>query len=318
MAESSIPISRHCISVVNESNPHNAGKSIIFINGLCNSYEDAEENAKLISSFVNDKRVILFYNPTLSQNEYSTKEKVASFSCGLANLIGGEFIRCKGDIQKIEEIKILIFAHSHGAVLLRNAMNIVTKGMKEIKNNVHLVSLGGATLLSDSLSENVENFIHEFDWIPLYANSKLEDNQLIIILNFLKQDIIEKIKNLMSVVLYDIEPDVVTTNYNKIGSMLLTHFSIRSSEEKDSLIAKMFKIAENFVNKTFNDTPITIIHSQKSSQEEATKIVEVLKNPHTIESLLKLVAINFHEKMANAHSFKIGYSDTIRERCVQF
>ncbi len=175
---------RSTITYVNESGDE-AGKSYIFVNGVNNTIDDAETSASNLSGWLGNKRVVLFHNPTTLSNGQAMPpvQNTQTLIRGLLNLIQNEFRRCQDTIvPEGSPIKMYVFTHSHGSVLIKNAMQslgttiIRRLGNQEPKNLIEIISFGGGVLIPKDTAYKVRNFVNEFDLVPVLANNPIPSN----------------------------------------------------------------------------------------------------------------------------------------------
>lgn len=152
------------------------GESFIYINGLGLLEEDkilfdsAKNNAAEISKKIDNRRVVLFFNPT----SFINIPDLDKFKKALVQLICQEAERC---LKEATNPRIVILAHSHGTVLLRDAMSDPTI-TKLYSQHIELAGFGGARLLPKSAGRKVKNYINEKDPIPHIAMTEQFSDKL--------------------------------------------------------------------------------------------------------------------------------------------
>jgi hypothetical protein len=152
------------------------GESFIYINGLGVLQDEkvllasAKKNAEDISKIIGNRQVVLFFNPTA----FTNKPQLEKLSTALAQLICQEVTRCLSESPKTPRIRIV--AHSHGTVLLRQAMS--DPAVKTHSQHLTIAGFGGARLLPKSVARKVKNYINEKDPIPKIAMTKQMSGKL--------------------------------------------------------------------------------------------------------------------------------------------
>ena len=311
MSTSTISRSQCLTSTINENNPLPPGKSVIFINGVGNSLAEAEKTAQLISNTTGNKSVILFYNPKLS-NEYQAVDGVEPLARGLSNLIVNQYYQCYRSVDKPEKIRIAIIAHSHGAILLRKALKKPSID-RAVKNTVSIANLGGATLLENKLGFCVVNTFHEFDWVPIFANMRHEQHQLIRWAATVNP-VSELVRKLRTSILEEDTEQACDTVLEKIKTHMLASFSIRGQEGSTSYLSQQFDMnlilfqgLRFFNDGGQSDFDLEILHTDPTSADKLKAIIEILNAPYQLSSLDKFIKHQLVQDVISAHQFETGY-----------
>ncbi|MCB1082582.1 MAG: hypothetical protein KDK63_05505, partial [Chlamydiia bacterium] len=182
------------VRYVNEQNAQ-PRESIIFVNGIMNELTGlkvvnthqnipdlvetgALATAEKISTSIENQRVVLFYNPTFclsDRSAFAGEDKISQLYPLLAGLIRREHTRCSTGLSEGHEIRILVIAHSHGALLTFEALKLVDQS---VRRGLEVAVFGGAKLVPSTLARKVNNYIHETDLVSIFAQLKYEDNWL--------------------------------------------------------------------------------------------------------------------------------------------
>ena len=210
MAAVNLPTRESQVFPINDSNGNHPGESIIFVNGIMNKLEGytapkneqevlfpnregAKVSAEKVSSSIDFQRVVLFYNPTfcVSHRDITVGEdRIAPLYSLLGELITSEHQRCSENLSEGHVIRVLVIAHSHGALLTYKALEHVDSSVRQ---NVEVATFGGAKLIPPTLGRRVYNYIHANDIIPTLAQLGPEEG------NFLRNFLVEKKKEFLDV-----------------------------------------------------------------------------------------------------------------------
>ncbi|MBF5059071.1 hypothetical protein [Candidatus Neptunochlamydia vexilliferae] len=277
--------------VINNGNGNQPGESIIFVNGIMNELQGlkidkghlkeagAKTTANEISSKINNKRVVLFYNPTLclsNRDITAGKNEVAKLYPLLAELIESEHERCSPDTSK----RVLVIAHSHGALLTCEALKLVTQ--QKIQD-IEVATFGGARLVPNSLGKKVQNFIHESDLISILAQVKFKTGY--ILTDFFTQKREEFL---------GIESNLVQTQ--KIKNAFSAHLKFKDGQsldnaKKETYAEELKEILNASLNKSKKEKINLIIEAMvKIIVVELSFSLEILSNvvPHNNSALLNI------------------------------
>jgi hypothetical protein len=240
------------ITYINTNMANRPGEAIIFVNGIYNSRGEAEEGARKISSTINNSRVGLFYNPTANTkgtgNVAVGAESNRSLSGALSALILQEISICEQNAQsqtsqRVESIRILILAHSHGAILTRLALENPSIGPSNGK--LEVAAFGGATLIPFGLAKKVQNFMNEKDFIPLLAMKQAPSSDASGLQGFLENSIPE----FQRIVVHDLLGSSAYKEQHfseRIDSALKTHKLIQ--EGNSPLQAQLINLFQTFAD----------------------------------------------------------------------
>lgn len=149
----------------------NPGVSFIFCNGIENGAEDAQESGQAISEALTSQRVTVFHNPTTFGNYKDRSDEQlrmqSAISKQFAELIRQEIHRHRHADIADREIRIILFVHSHGAVVARRALDRLTVPER---NRVEVFAFGGATMIPNNRARVARNYIRESDLIARAGN----------------------------------------------------------------------------------------------------------------------------------------------------
>ncbi len=161
------------------------GTTIMFCNGINNpDIENAKDSATIISNAFGGRRVEIFHNPTSFGNifDHSSEEmaKQTELSALFVKAIQQQVETHRKDRTIAnKDIRILLFAHSHGVKVLNGTLGAVPD---EYHQYLHIFSFGGAQLIQRIDGKVVENYVHENDRISDFGNiltsSGDEDSQM--------------------------------------------------------------------------------------------------------------------------------------------
>ena len=166
------------------------GRMLLFCNGIENTFSDAEKSAQMISKIFEGERVYIFHNPTRAIDYYNPeyarpaeaaeKSYIGKAVSYVANTIGKHqktepeivlelvdkirLLLAKG--LEHRECKLCIFAHSHGARVVRQALEQVL----DWKEFLEIHAFGGATIIPNELARKVHNYIFDIDWVSAGGN----------------------------------------------------------------------------------------------------------------------------------------------------
>lgn len=240
------------ITYVNPNMGNRPGEAIVFVNGICNSRNEAEESAQIISSTINNSRVVLFYNPTMNTKgiyDISVgEESNRALSGELVTLIQQEIAQCDRAVQnqtaqRVERVRVLILAHSHGAILTRLALE--NSSLRQSNDNLEVAAFGGATLIPVSLARKVRNFINEKDFIPLLAMKRAPSSTAAGLQGFIENAVPEFQRIIVGDLLGSsayVEPHFA----DRLDSAFKTHKLIQ--EGRSPLQAQLINLFQTFVD----------------------------------------------------------------------
>lgn len=252
MAAVNLPTRESQVFPINDLGGNHPGESIIFVNGIMNKLEGytapkneqevlfpnregAKVSAEKVSSSIGSQRVVLFYNPTfcLSHRDITVGEdRIAPLYSLLSELITSEHQRCSENLSEGHVIRVLVIAHSHGALLTYEALRLVDRS---VRKNVEVATFGGAKLIPPTLGRRVHNYIHASDIIPTLAQLGPEEG------NFLRNFCIEKRKEFL-----DVESD--KNQSAAIDSALKIHEKVKGgSAPVAAHIQKVFEDIEKII-----------------------------------------------------------------------
>lgn len=145
--------------------------NLLYCNGIEATTTQAEEQAAMISGAFKGSKVTLFHNPTMLQGyvqrDSSEEVRQADLATDLANKIR--------DIL-LEKGTLLLFAHSHGAFLVKNAL--LRLDAKE-RQQINVFTFGGVAMIRNSLAGKVHNFVFEQDLIAQTGSKKYDPDGIL-------------------------------------------------------------------------------------------------------------------------------------------
>lgn len=326
MASLSVPATIICRSTISYINQHldEPGKSYIFVNGVNNNIDDAEGSALNVSRWLNDKRVVLFHNPTRLEDQRATAEQTNLLVNGLLYLIQNELRKCQDTLQERGEIKVFIFSHSHGSVLTKNAMHLLESGdasrlesTGSMKDKVEVISFGGGVLIPNNIASKVHNFVNEFDLVPLLANSPVPSNsdadQLLKLIGSEG-----KIQQIFSEILLYQHTEASSGAAQAVKSALVGHHQIEHfgkqassfeeiRDEKEAIsrgVESGVVLFEGFLHKVFSSLSDTYAVSiQKLSDHptidiKASKMLaQVIRDPYSGKAIINAITLMLQKKI---------------------
>lgn len=145
------------------NNPDVRPKTVLFINGICTSYPEAENHAKSLINYNKDIKIHGVYNATHSI-------AVDSMDCVL-NMIGIEtrpvtLVRefCKDFHENNPpDVYMLIIAHSEGGLLLRNSLAPLERNVQE---RCFVTTIASAQVVPRAMCADSHNYISTHDVVP--------------------------------------------------------------------------------------------------------------------------------------------------------
>jgi hypothetical protein len=151
------------------------GTTLMFCNGVENTtLAKAKDCAEFVSNAFQGKRVEIFHNTTklkdLADPKIGEKEEELSelFKQAIQAQIGSQ--RAAGLDDR--DIRIVIFVHSHGAKLLKQAVPMLPEEDKPLLN---IFSFGGVQMLPRDMSAVVENYVHTGDTGSFFGTVATDD-----------------------------------------------------------------------------------------------------------------------------------------------
>ena len=151
------------------------GQTIVFCNGILNDKESALESAKTLSSILSDQKIVVYHNPTTLSHYLKPNENDSEFQLdlakGLAKLIHESILMSQEKGIEKENISVTLFAHSHGAVVAKQALEELEAFDETAKSHVNVHAFGGATLIPTALANKVHNYVFNHDLISHIGNA---------------------------------------------------------------------------------------------------------------------------------------------------
>ena len=148
------------------------GTTLMFCNGINNpTVEDAKTCARVVSAAFSGRRVEIFHNPTSWGNVIDSDLRELDAQWDLAELfaqaIQQQIQTQRGGGIEDRDIRILVFVHSHGARVVKDAIEELSE---EDQRCLHIYGFGGAQMLPRKAGAVVENYVHDGDSISSGGN----------------------------------------------------------------------------------------------------------------------------------------------------
>ena len=157
------------------------GIKIFSCNGVRTSKQKAIVHACMISYAFGGREVTVFHNPTSSWDLISPSNSEAERQRNLAADLAVHIHNFITDQQEAgidyNDIRILVFAHSHGAVVTESSLTTLEETDRE---KVDVYTFGGATMIANNLANRVFNYVHKDDRIANIGNFFSNDNLMLI------------------------------------------------------------------------------------------------------------------------------------------
>lgn len=141
--------------------------ALIYCNGISSNFDDEniqrpklQEQVEVLLTAFGHRKFTVFNNPT-NLDDYLTMGQSRENKEQLIATQFAEFIR--NNIKNLSPLQsINVLAHSHGAVITKMALELLT--LKE-REKLEVYSLGGVTMIPKSLATVVENYVFKGDMI---------------------------------------------------------------------------------------------------------------------------------------------------------
>lgn len=155
------------------------GTTLMFCNGIMNDLDNAKASASVISQAFGGRQVFVYHNPTTCSDYFeTTEEKIMrqmDLSTSLADKIHDFILSDRKTGIKDHEICIILFAHSHGAIVTNRALAGISGLDQTHQNKIKVYAFGGAIMIPKSLASKVYNFVFNEDVISLAASVRPEN-----------------------------------------------------------------------------------------------------------------------------------------------
>lgn len=155
------------------------GKTLMFCNGIMNNPDSALESARIISNAFSNRQVFVYHNPTTLEDYFESKpehiERQIDLAVYLSQEIKGFILSDRQRGIDNREICVILFVHSHGAVVAERALSV----LEAEKQNIKIYSFGGATIIPNRLASRVQNFVFDEDLISDLGNVKATDKMVL-------------------------------------------------------------------------------------------------------------------------------------------
>ena len=153
---------------------------IMGINGMNTSFSQAMDHAEYLKSFTPEQSISWVYNhsnsPAVDLAEVFTLNYLGC-SPNTEKLLLEQWTAFHNDKRSNENVKVLQFCHSQGAIHVRNTL---ATAPKEVRNRVIVVAIAPAAVVTDDLCHQSFNYASKKDIVPfgeLVFASSLDSNE---------------------------------------------------------------------------------------------------------------------------------------------
>ncbi len=144
---------------------------MFFCNGIMNDAETAKKSARKISDIFEGREVGIFDNPTGTlgavKSRRSAKREQRKNVRLFADQIHNFILAQQTAGIKEDEIHVLLFAHSHGTVVTKAALNKLDKTDRE---KIDVYAFGGPKIIPRRLANVVQNYAFHEDKVADFGN----------------------------------------------------------------------------------------------------------------------------------------------------
>jgi hypothetical protein len=291
-----------CKIGAHNTQPLPPGMSIIYINGMKNTWLDSGESAVDISRSINYK-VKNIYNHSIEPLKAIKK---------LVEWIVADFNECQSQLKAqaldTNKVCIILIAHSHGTAILENALQ--NENIQSIKSYLHIIGVGGAALIPTLGYKTVSNLINDCDLIPLVAHSSFENARKSLEASFSRDSMLSSALAFLIVVVIGgknkFAEDILKISSHKkpeLSNMILCHMAVEwqaneSADESVKRVAACFRHLVISAPSVFSENP---------TQKDREKFHEILSlhRDYRIKTLKRSAAFSedlFTNYFHNHHS----------------
>lgn len=165
-------------SPANGVNPYAAPTHVVFCNGINTSLSSAQTTANRISHMLGDRPVGIFHTPSglfWDGQMGDTELNTASINL-LAQTIVGFFGETLAADSTADKPRVILFAHSHGAFLCKNALESIAMTNQVALAHIEFYGFGGAAMVPRNLGRDdcVINYVNKNDATQIAGNQFLD------------------------------------------------------------------------------------------------------------------------------------------------
>ncbi|MCB1116812.1 MAG: hypothetical protein KDK71_10120 [Chlamydiia bacterium] len=318
-------IVRSTISYVNQEQLENEC-SYIFVNGVNNNLSDAEAAALEVSAWLGNKRVVLFYNPTDLNTRSTTALQINLLAKSLLILIQNEFNRCQSTGIENSTIKIRLLAHSHGSILAKLALqelSVLPASFTFTKSNIEAFSFGGV-LIPDDIASKVNNFVNEFDFVPVIVSKQIpSDSDVQRFLNWAQFS--QEVSRIFSETLAYERTSQQENASKALESAFFSYFQLQDFARNDpqplqNMMAKIVDAVLPFASSVVCGYSVSIKRKANSptlTSQDRLDMIEIIQSPYKGESLKRgFSLISKYPAILDSHSIAVYLGTVEREHVI--